>query len=79
MLLPEGLGPVSATLQCKSKVCGVCAACRKELKEAARVDLDVVVPVVQSDLVRQILAEPRPKKLRPKVRAVQNRRKKEPT
>ena len=70
---------MSATLQCRSGVCGVCAACRRELKEAARVDLDVTTPVVQSDLVRQILAEPRPKKIRPKVRSVQNRRKKEPT
>lgn len=93
MLLPESVGPVSATMQCKSKVCGVCAACRRALKEvyddvrafreqAEEITGEKMVTAVASSrnpLVQAILDEPRPKKARPKVRAVQNRRKKEPT
>ena len=62
-------------LQCRGGMCGVCASCRRLLREDARVDLDVSTPVVQSDLVRQILSEPKPKRPKRRVRPVQNRRK----
>lgn len=69
---------MSATLKCRGGMCGVCAWCRKELKAMADVTelpVDSQRSIVQSDLVRQILSEPRAPKPKRLVRPVQNRRK----